>query len=101
MTLTLPSLADNGNSVPARIVVESPMSAADHVKAIRLISDRNPEPVMATFRLGPQSGRADIATRVRLAGSQRVTAVAECSDGTFWYDARSIVVTISACLDES
>jgi len=101
VTLAIPSLADNGNSVPARITVDSPMTATDHVKAIRLVSDRNPERVMATFHLGPHAGRADISTRVRLAGSQRVTAVAECSDGTFWYDARSIVVTLSACLDES
>ena len=99
--LTLPSLADNGNSVPLRVVVDSPMSANDHVRAIALISSRNPEPNIARFTLGPRAGRADISTRVRLAGSQRVMAVAECSDGTFWMDSREIVLTISACLDES
>ena len=99
--LTLPSLADNGNSVPLRVVVDSPMSEADHVRSIALISSRNPEPNIARFTLGPRAGRADIATRVRLAGSQRVMAVAECSDGTFWMDSREIVLTISACVDES
>ena len=99
--LTLPSLADNGNSVPLRVVVDSPMSEADHVKAIALISSRNPEPNIARFTLGPRAGRADISTRVRLAGSQRVMAVAECSDGSFWMDSSEIVLTISACVDES
>lgn len=99
--LELPQLADNGNSVPIRITVDSPMTAADHVKSIRLYSDRNPVPNMANFYLGPRAGRAEINSRVRLAGSQRVTAVAQLSDGTFWSDTAPIVVTLSACLDES
>jgi len=97
----LPQLADNGNSVPIRITVESPMSEADHVKSIHLYSERNPVSNMANFYLGPRAGRAEINSRVRLAGSQRVTAVAALSDGTFWYDVAAIVVTLSACLDES
>ena len=99
--LTLPLLAENGNSVPLRVVVDSPMNAADYVRTIALISSRNPEPNMARFAIWPRAGRADIATRVRLAGSQRVMAVAECSDGSFWMDSQEIVVTISACLDET
>jgi len=99
--LDLPELADNGNSVPVRITVESPMTAADHVRAIYLLSERNPERNMATFQLGPRAGRAEIASRVRLAGSQRVIALAELSDGSFWMDAADIVVTLSACIDES
>jgi sulfur-oxidizing protein SoxY len=99
--VTLPQLADNGNSVPIRIVVDSPMSAADYVKSIHLFSERNPVSNMANFYLGPRAGKAEIDSRVRLAGSQKVTAVAALSDGTFWYDAASIVVTLSACLDES
>ena len=99
--IELPQLADNGNSVPIRITVDSPMTAADHVKSIRLYSDRNPVPNMANFYLGPRAGRAEINSRVRLAGSQRVTAVAQLSDGTFWSDTAPIVVTLSACLDES
>jgi sulfur-oxidizing protein SoxY len=97
----LPQLADNGNSVPIRITVESPMTAADHVKSIHLYSERNPVANMANFYLGPRAGKAEINSRVRLAGSQRVTAVAKLSDGSFWYDTASIVVTLSACLDES
>jgi sulfur-oxidizing protein SoxY len=99
--LTMPPLADNGNTVSLRVVVDSPMTPQDHVKVIALVSSRNPEPNMARFYLGPRAGRADIATRVRLAGTQRVMAVAEMSDGSFWMDSHEIVVTMSACLDES
>jgi sulfur-oxidizing protein SoxY len=101
VTLVLPQLADNGNSVPIRITVDSPMTAADHVTSIHLYSERNPVPNMANFYLGPRAGKAEINSRVRLAGSQRVTAVAKLSDGSFWYDSAPIVVTLSACLDES
>ena len=99
--LDLPVLADNGNSVAMKVSVDSPMTAADHVKSIRLLSDRNPVPEMATFHLGPRAGRAEIASRVRLAGSQNVVAVAELSDGSFWFDVANVIVTLSACLDES
>ena len=99
--VTLPQLADNGNSVPIRISVESPMTEADHVKSIHLYSERNPVSNMANFYLGSRAGKAEINSRVRLAGSQHVTAVAALSDGTFWYDTAQIVVTLSACLDES
>jgi sulfur-oxidizing protein SoxY len=101
VTLVLTQLADTGNSVPIRITVDSPMTPADHVKSIHLYSERNPVPNIANFYLGPRAGKAEINSRVRLAGSQRVTAVAKLSDGTFWYDAAPIVVTLSACLDES
>ena len=101
VTVTLPQLADNGNSVPIKIVVDSPMTADDHVKSIHLYSERNPVSNMANFYLGPRAGKAEINSRVRLAGSQKVTAVAKMSDGSFWYDTASIVVTLSACLDES
>jgi len=99
--LELPQLADNGNSVAMKVSVESPMTAADHVKAIHLYSDRNPVTHMATFHLGPRAGKAEVSSRVRLAGSQRVTAVAQMSDGSFWSDTAEVVVTLSACLDES
>ena len=99
--LDLPELADNGNSVPIKVTVESPMTAADHVRAIHFLSERNPERNMAMFQFGPRAGRAEIVTRVRLAGSQRVVALAELSDGSFWMDAADIIVTLSACIDES
>ncbi len=101
VTVVLPQLADNGNSVPIRITVDSPMTEADHVKSIHLYSEKNPVRNMANFYLGPRAGKAEINSRVRLAGSQKVTAVAKLSDGTFWYDTAAIVVTLSACLDES
>lgn len=97
--LTIPRLADNGNLVPCRISVESPMSETDYVRRIGLFSEKNPRPVMAVFQLGPRAGKAEIATRVRLAGTQRLFAVAELSDGTFWSDVAEVVVTVSACLD--
>jgi sulfur-oxidizing protein SoxY len=99
--VVLPQLADNGNSVPIHITVDSPMTAADHVKSIHLYSEKNPVRNMANFYLGPRAGKAEIDSRVRLAGSQKVTAVAKLSDGSFWYDTAFIVVTLSACLDES
>jgi sulfur-oxidizing protein SoxY len=99
--LELPQLADNGNSVPMRVSVASGMTSADYVKSIHLLSDRNPVPRMATFHLGPRAGRAEIRSRVRLAGSQRVTAIAELSDGSFWSASAQVVVTLSACMDES
>ena len=97
--LDLPLLADNGNSVAMKVSVESPMTAEDHVKTIRLLSERNPEREMAAFHLGPHSGRAEITSRVRLAGSQRVVALAEMSDGSYWMGTADVTVTLSACVD--
>jgi sulfur-oxidizing protein SoxY len=99
--LEMPVIADNGNAVPVKVTVDSPMSPENHVKAIHLVSDRNPMRHMASFHLSPRSGRAQLATRVRLAGSQTVTALAEMSDGTFWMDRARVQVTVSACIDES
>ena len=99
VTVDTPRLADNGHSVPLTVSVESPMTAADHVRSITLLSERNPRPVMATFHLGPRSGRAQVATRVRLNGSQRVLALAHLSDGSWWSGDAEVEVTESACLD--
>ena len=99
VTLELPLLADNGNDVPMKVAVQSPMSAADHVKTVRLLSPRNPEREMAVFHLGPRAGVAELSARVRLAGSQRVVAVAEMSNGSLWMDSADVVVTLSACID--
>lgn len=94
-----PRLADNGHSVPMKIAVESPMTAADHVRSIILLSPRNPRPLIAKYTLGPRSGRAEVSTRVRLNGSQVVLAIAQLSDGTFWSGTAEVEVTESACLD--
>ena len=99
--LELPILAENGNSVPLRVRVDSPMSGADFVKVIHLFSEKNPVRNMASFYLGARAGRAEVVSRVRLAGSQKIVAVAELSDGSFWAGSAGIVVTLSACIDES
>ncbi len=98
--LELPELAENGNSVSLRVSVASPMTANDYVKSIHLLSERNPVRRMASFHLRASAGRAEIATRVRLAGSQTVIALAEVSDGSWWSGSARVVVTLSACLDE-
>jgi sulfur-oxidizing protein SoxY len=97
--LDLPRLADNGNSVALKVTVESPMTAADYVRGIHLFSEKNPRPVIARFHLGPQAGRAEVTTRIRLNGTQRVVAIAELADGTFWSDVAEVAVTLSACVD--
>jgi len=97
--LELPPLVENGNVVPLGVSVESPMSATDHVRAIHVFNEKNPLPEVATFRLGPRAGRARVATRIRLADTQTVVAIGELSDGTFWSDRASVVVTLAACLE--
>ncbi len=97
--LELPSIGENGHSVPMTVRVDSPMSEADFVRRIDLVSEKNPVALMATFFLGPHVGRAEVESRVRLNGTQRVTALAQLSDGSFWFDAADIVVNESACLD--
>ena len=97
--LELPELAENGNSVAMSVHVDSPMTAADHVRAVHLISEKNPVREMASFWLGPHSGRAEIGSRIRLNGSQRMVAIAELSDGSFWSDAVDIEVREAACTD--
>ena len=97
--LDIPPLIDNGNAVPMTVSVESPMTQADHVKAIHVLTERNPQPNVVSIFLGPRAGRARMTTRIRIATSQTVTAVAELSDGTFWSGTAEVVVTLSACLE--
>jgi sulfur-oxidizing protein SoxY len=98
--LDLPPLVDNGNSVSLSVAVESPMTPADHVKAIHVFTEKNPLPNVVSVYLGPRAGQARIATRVRIADTQTVTAIAEMSDGSFWSGSMNVVVTLSACLEE-
>jgi sulfur-oxidizing protein SoxY len=100
ITLDLPPLVENGNAVPMTITVDSPMSAADHVKSIHVFNEKNPQPYVATFHLGPRAGKAKVSTRVRLADSQKVVAIAEMSDGSFWSDSVNMIVTLDACVEE-
>jgi sulfur-oxidizing protein SoxY len=100
MTLTLPKIAETGNSVPLTIAVDSPMTPEDHVLRIHVFVPGNPEPVAATYHLGIPAGKAQISTQIRLARTQTVLALAEMSDGSVRSDAASIVVTLGACIDE-
>jgi sulfur-oxidizing protein SoxY len=99
--LELPPLVENGNTVPLTVKVDSPMTAADHVRAIHVFTEKNPQPEVVTFRLGPRAGRASAATRIRLADTQTVVAICELSDGSFWSDRADVVVTLAACLEEA
>ena len=97
----LPQIAENGNSVPLRIKVASPMTQADHVTAIHLFAERNPRPAVATFHLGPLAGRAEVSTRVRLAGAQKLTVLAVLNGNRFSQAQADVLVTSAACLDEA
>ncbi len=99
--LELPPLVENGNTVPLTVKVESPMTAADHVKALHLFNEKNPQPDVASFRFGPRAGRASVSTRIRLADTQTVIAVCELSDGSFWSASVNVVVTLAACLEDA
>jgi sulfur-oxidizing protein SoxY len=98
--LDLPPLVENGNAVPITVSVESAMTQADHVRAIHLFTEKNPQPDVASFRLGPRAGRASVATRIRLADTQTVLAICEMSDGSFWSGDAAVVVTLAACLED-
>ncbi len=95
--LTIPEVAENGASVPVSVSVDSPMTDADHVRAVMLVADGNPNPGVVTFRFSPLSGRAEATTRIRLAQSQTVIAVAETSGGAFLIDRRDVIVTVGGC----
>ena len=99
--LELPPLSENGNAVPLTVSLESAMTPAEHVRAIHVFTEKNPQPEVVSFRLGPRAGRARVSTRIRLADTQTVTAIAELSDGTFWSAEAAVVVTLAACLEET
>ena len=99
--LELPPLSENGHAVPITVSVESPMTQADHVKAVHVFTEKNPQPEVASFRFGPRAGRARVSTRLRLADTQTVVAVCQLSDGSFWSGSATVVVTLAACLEEA
>ena len=98
--LDLPPLVENGNSVTMNVTVDSPMTAKDHVKAIHVFTEKNPQPNIISVQLGPRAGKAEIQTRVRLADTQSVVAICELSDGSFWSDTVDVIITLGACLEE-
>ena len=98
--IDLPQLAENGNSVPLELSVDSPMTATDHVRSAYIFAERNPRPQVAAFHFGATAGRARLTTRIRLAGTQRILGLAVMSDGSCWSHETEVVVTSAACLDE-
>ncbi|MGY3447010.1 MULTISPECIES: SoxY-related AACIE arm protein [unclassified Bradyrhizobium] len=99
--LDIPPLVENGNTVPMTVSVTSPMTADEYVKSIHVFNEKNPQPNIGNFHLGPRAGRAQISTRIRLADSQKVTAIARLSDDTFWSATADVVVTLAACTEEA
>lgn len=97
--LELAELVENGNAVPVTVNVQSPMTEIDHVRRIALFTERNPDPGVAVFHLSPRNGRASVSTRMRLATSQQVVALAMMSDGSCWQAAMDVVVTLAACVE--
>jgi sulfur-oxidizing protein SoxY len=93
-------LVENGNAVPVSIEVDSLMTDADHVRRIALFNEKNPQADIVVFQLGPRSGRARVSTRIRLATSQTVVALAETSDGAFWSAKANVIVTLAACIED-
>lgn len=98
--LDIPPLVENGNSVPMTVTVTSPMTPTDYVKSIHVFNEKNPQPNLGNFYLRPSAGRAQVATRVRLADSQKIIAIAKLSDGSFWSVTADVVVTLAACTEE-
>ena len=97
--IDLPPLIENGNAVSLTVAVESPMTVEDHVKAIHVFTEKNPQPNVISVQLGPRAGRATFSSRIRLADSQKVIAIAQMSDGSFWSDEIEVIVTLAACLE--
>jgi sulfur-oxidizing protein SoxY len=98
--LDIPPLVENGNTVPMTVSVTSPMTPDDYVKSIHVFNEKNPQPNVGNFYLGPRAGRAQVSTRIRLADSQKIVAIAQLSDGSFWQTSIDVVVTLAACTEE-
>jgi sulfur-oxidizing protein SoxY len=98
--LDVPPLVENGNTVPMTVSVSSPMTSGDYVKSIHVFNEKNPQPNIGNFYLGPHAGRAQVSTRIRLADSQKIVAIARLSDDSFWSASFEVVVTLAACTEE-
>jgi sulfur-oxidizing protein SoxY len=98
--IDVPPLVENGNTVPLTVTVTSPMTETDYVKSIHVFNEKNPQPNVGNFYLGPRAGRAQISTRIRLADTQKIVAIARLSDGSFWSVSADVVVTLAACTEE-
>jgi sulfur-oxidizing protein SoxY len=96
----VPPLVENGNTVPLTVSVANPMTSSDYVKSIHIFNEKNPQPNVGNFYLGPRAGRAQVSTRIRLADSQKIIAIARLSDDSFWSVTADVVVTLAACTEE-
>jgi sulfur-oxidizing protein SoxY len=99
VTLDIPPLVENGNTVAMSVTVESPMTATDRVKVVHVFNEKNPQPNVIDAHFGPRAARAAFSTRIRLADTQTLVAIAEMSDGSFWSDQVDVIVTLAACLE--
>jgi sulfur-oxidizing protein SoxY len=97
IAIDLPEIAENGNTVPLSLKLDSPMTAADYVSEILVVGDANPNAGIVTFHLTPMSGRAEVATRIRLGGTGNVTVAAKTSTGKLYRDQKSVKVTVGGC----
>lgn len=97
ITLTAPEIAENGNTVPVSVSVDSPMTEDSYVESVTILAEGNPSPDVATFFFTPASGVARASTRMRLAKTQNVIAVAKMNDGSVFTDSRNVKVTIGGC----
>jgi sulfur-oxidizing protein SoxY len=95
--LDLPEIAENGNTVPMTVMVESPMTEQSHVTNVLVVADGNPRSGVATFHFSPASGTAEANVRIRLASTQNITAVAKMNDGSFFTASKQVKVTIGGC----
>lgn len=99
VSIQIAELVENGNAVPVSVAVQSPMSVAEHVQRLALFTERNPQPEVAVFHFSPRSGRARVDTRIRLATSQRLVALATLNDGSLWRAQVEVIVTLAACVE--
>lgn len=99
VALAVDAVVENGNTVPVSVRVQSPMTAEQHVQRIAIFTELNPQPEVVVFHLGPASGRAEVATRMRMASSQNVIAIAQMNDGTCWQHRVAVSVALAACLE--
>jgi sulfur-oxidizing protein SoxY len=97
ISVKAPEIAENGNAVPVTVSIESPMTETDHVKAVHIVADGNPNPGVASFFFTPASGKCEVQFRVRLAQTQKLIVVAETSSGGLWTATREVKVTIGGC----
>ena len=93
------AVVENGNTVPLSVSVQSAMTAAEHVRRIAIFTELNPQPEVAVFHLGPANGNAQVSTRMRMASSQNVIAMAVMNDGSVWQHRVAVSVALAACLE--